>query len=613
MVIATEIADTSHVHGVSTNFEQPHSYTTTQTKIREPPIRKKKRKTRGNKKSSQDKESIDNNKDRMVVASNDKVDSSTSITPQENYQQQPTSDNASPRRQALMRYKKGNTNMNNKLTEMKEHLRSKTSVDEEGSSGLPQLDMDEKVTLFRYKSCKIVLFSEAANNTFTETGTGTLLAYGEFEIFQLHNGDVTYISCGNSFIYPLLPKMNLIRIGFGQFIIPLVNPDRYWKISINTEEPNVVDILLSTFGRIVQYKDLYQSIQNNDEVTNKKSDSSTQNITSAPLSSEQLEKVQPLTTLAHFPVISESIPESPPSSPGSVNPRLHYLNDLPRVSKDYIAMKTVSQGMAHMELSAFTNSQKDHFSHGLHSNLKQAIGLDQELDASMDSLLDEYEETLTQAASRPASRRQSISGSVRPKDIRSLIYDDAYDGLDNIPSLSEYNRRKKGAISRRSSRSDLYTSESGWMEPTLGVNAADPNPINAVGTSARIPKTRSHYSINSFKSCDLNQIYQSINKRQFQNGRVTVREPQSVTRDDRYSIRSMPIARNRNQAVPLGLSSNPFGSATITRKPQENLEKVAPNEITLKSGDIYQLLSSKETKDIKQTRRASFASRIFGW
>ena len=110
------------------------------------------------------------------------------------------------------------------------------------------LDLDEKVTLFKYKSLKIL---ELVNQN---NANGSLLAHGIFEIFQLHQGDVTYLSCGNNFIYPLLPKIKVFRINSNQFLLPLVNPERYWKIFINSEELNVINNLINVFQNVSIYK-----------------------------------------------------------------------------------------------------------------------------------------------------------------------------------------------------------------------------------------------------------------------------------------------------------------------------------------------------------------------
>ena len=169
-----------------------------------------------------------------------------------------------------MRYKQNHDNTFNQLFDIKENLKSKENDDKQSqlqqATGGNQvnsnhnngnhnisLDLDEKVTLFKYKSLKIL---ELVNQN---NANGSLLAHGIFEIFQLHQGDVTYLSCGNNFIYPLLPKIKVFRINSNQFLLPLVNPERYWKIFINSEELNVINNLINVFQRNVQFISLHES------------------------------------------------------------------------------------------------------------------------------------------------------------------------------------------------------------------------------------------------------------------------------------------------------------------------------------------------------------------
>lgn len=176
----------------------------------------------------------------------------------------------SPRKEAIMRYKQNHDNTFNQLFDIKENLKSKENDDKQSqlqqATGGNQvnsnhnngnhnisLDLDEKVTLFKYKSLKIL---ELVNQN---NANGSLLAHGIFEIFQLHQGDVTYLSCGNNFIYPLLPKIKVFRINSNQFLLPLVNPERYWKIFINSEELNVINNLINVFQRNVQFISLHES------------------------------------------------------------------------------------------------------------------------------------------------------------------------------------------------------------------------------------------------------------------------------------------------------------------------------------------------------------------
>ncbi|CAH2354021.1 putative inheritance of peroxisomes protein 1 [[Candida] railenensis] len=178
----------------------------------------------------------------------------------------------SPRKQSILRHKNGNGNKNDSIiTDLKGNLRTmdlnaaENALLEPSTQISPSLNLDDKVSLFQYHSSKVLIYDEqpqnpdAVNVEDSKKVSGRLLGHGLFEIFQLHNGDVTYLSCGTSFIYPLLPKLKILRTTFNTFVLPLVNPERYWKISIGTEDD---DEVLSKLERILKenvcYRNLYQ-------------------------------------------------------------------------------------------------------------------------------------------------------------------------------------------------------------------------------------------------------------------------------------------------------------------------------------------------------------------
>lgn len=270
----------------------------------------------------------------------------------------------SPRKQAIMRYKKSDDKMNERsfLNEAKENMRNKkkspllsntNDEDDKYSSLLAQQNMDGKASLLKFESSKILVYHEQLNGDNSESqSSGRLLGHGEFEIFQLHNGDVTYLSCGRSFVYPLLPKLKILRIAFNQFILPLVNPERYWKIFINTDDDIGIHFLESTLKKLVQYRNLYfasitPSISKTEEITtfeNIRPDSSHPKIDSKPNelqcnkddlsnsgslqlvadgeTTRQLQRTPDIRSKVHEYLPSEfaDVPESPPSAPISPNP-----------------------------------------------------------------------------------------------------------------------------------------------------------------------------------------------------------------------------------------------------------------------------------------------------
>lgn len=352
----------------------------------------------------------------------------------------------SPRKQAFMRYKNSDEQLNYSLNEVKNKLKNNNLKDVISNA---DLNLDEKVTLFKYKSAKIMVYDDKVLDT-NYKSTGSLLTHGEFEIFQLHNGDVTYLSCGKTFIYPLLPKVRILRVSFNQFILPLQYPERYWKIFINSDEPHVMDVCENTFQRAVQYSKSY---------TNEKA---------SPVKDSFL--------LPGFSISSE-LPPSPPSAPISPHNINEFASDkLPEISS--IPLQQIQQPKP---------------KRAVHRRIKS-----ENSDDSMDSLLDEYEENIiySTAQSRVQSRAQSRVQSRKPS-ISSRQYEEfpstSLSEYKNKLQLNPYQKNTKNSIrSRRSSRSELYAAETDWMEPNV------------------IPRTKSTYSLASAPNPELNSTFKNI-------------------------------------------------------------------------------------------------------
>lgn len=147
----------------------------------------------------------------------------------------------SPRKQALMRHKSscesiGEPSFVSEAKKFKQNRKAPVyDPPDEGKYPLmlARQNMDGKASLFLCLLAQIVVYQEQMLRASPGGGSGTLLAHGEFEIFQLHNGDVTYLACGRSFVYPLLPRLKMLRTSQQDFILPLVNPERYWKIQVD--------------------------------------------------------------------------------------------------------------------------------------------------------------------------------------------------------------------------------------------------------------------------------------------------------------------------------------------------------------------------------------------
>ncbi|KAK6201224.1 inheritance of peroxisomes protein 1-domain-containing protein [Scheffersomyces amazonensis] len=624
--------------------------------------------------------------------------------------------NLSPRKQTLMRHKNSDDE-SNYINEVKSTLKSnKTSpcikspasnnnnnnnnntststtntttnnhnnnIDANGNS---TLDMEDKVTLFKYKSAKILVYE----SSYTSTNGGTLLSSGELEIFQLHKGDITYLSCGSSFIYPLLPKLKLLRISSNEFIIPLLNPARYWKIVINSDEPNVIQVLQGTFERIVNYSSLLENDNNiNNNINN---------------NNENLEQTTP-TTFNHFPLISHEIPESPPSAPLSPHdnglqfnhnisplkrsiPTSPFLQSQPTLNKKS-SSHSITTAMACLDVSTKNLIHPKPKRLPTNSNPYQLNNLHEEDtksdSSSMDSLLDEYEENITNTKSitftksRPPTRPQSITSSIKfphhphppphpPQFSRTYIQDSEQEFPST--SLSEYNRTHNGvaARSRRSSRSELYNSESNWMEPNFDLsqtnNVNNPNLNNNNNINNNIiprilTRSRSNQSINSASqhshslphgqsssSFDLNRTYRNIYKSIAQRNLKSTNyfeedlknfNSNSNSNSNSVSARLPTITAKVPSEFSAGqkLSKSAYNPRDISKlKGSIAINKdVDPTGLRLESSEIYQLISkrdnfsttghrartggNKHQSDITTSsgipRSTSFTSRLFGW
>lgn len=644
----------------------------------------------------------------------------------------------SPRKQSIMRYKTSDDKINERsyINQVKDGLREpKENIRDvkENYELLPQnLYIEDKVTLFTSTSATILSYAEQINGH-ELANSGRLLNHGFFEIFQLHNGDVTYMACGPNFIYPLLPKLKIMRISFNEFILPLVNPERYWKILI--EEHEKVGELERTLEGLVQYKsqdfhehslstpqtlpqasnnvfeapknlpqasnyvsqssnyvsqasnsvsqgsnNIFQAQQNaypNSGVLNGHSAPATNGVHNQPEipqeifadASEIPINAQPneLKTLSiidesepengqrisnsqtfDFHQISSFLPESPPSAPISPHPEKYdyspksmplapgwSLNrkvsnitnmaclDLDPKSKYDFKNDLLIPDVKHEELSPSNkvpiNGTK--YANIHHPKPKRAtkpcnIVEDDKSDSSMDSLLDEYEDSISYAKSvsfqsRPVSRRPSVSSTVkRPQYFKEADNRHSMQ-FEDFPttSLSEYNRVRNSSRSVKSSRSELYASESNWMEP-LGVQPPD----------GRLAKMRSSQSMGAKPAVDLNSTYRNIYRS------ITERNLNSLTvdKENRSPSDRNGSSRSRRSSISTGRGYVPNNQVPSLNVPHLNVSQKLQH---LDAAEVYKLINARRpnsrVSEMRQPERvnemrqpeqkSSFASRLFGW
>lgn len=631
----------------------------------------------------------------------------------------------SPRKEAIKRYKNVEKKLSERsLSEAKENLKNLHKYQD--SSHIDRLELspksyqkclisEERKSIFKYPSARIILYEEQLKDSLDKnmSVSGRLLGHGAIEIFQLHDCDVTYLSCGSSLVYPLLPKLKILRIAFDTFILPLVNPERYWKILINCDQATVLLQLEQAFSKCVRYRNLYllsampatQAVHEEPNSPKEKTDidvpiefKDPQEWTNDPGKFVNVNKENNFKEKDnHLPIIFDDIPESPPSVPVSPNasePNISSLN-LPNAFKDKLQYyekklfekhsgKPIATAVACLDSKDSEPTQsgafqgKNHHSlkdlnssidalyrlslgnqtaHGLEENKKQLrrfkdynMVTDKESDSSMDSLLDEYEENISMTKSNTINKSQTASRRVSmvsyfPQLIanhRAQAYNEDHELESShynepFPSVPDYGHGYSGNIrSRQSSRSELYTLESNWMEPGFSANNRIRN---------RTPSTRLTHQGPSQNSQDLKQIYRSITQRSLAHILQGSEENTQGLTKNRVPPRSFANAgRNSTQSQRLShkasFSSSIRGSHTESVSslrnqgaqsfpfPKQNLQylntrKARPAGLQLDSSRIYSVLNSnssnnkavagKRNSRDRKGETSRFASRFFGW
>lgn len=524
----------------------------------------------------------------------------------------------SPRKEAISRYKQDQSNSSNQLYDLKDNLKSNDDGPRRGqlpdleNSDIPSLpqSLDDKINLFRYKSVEIL---EIANQN---NINGSLLAHGVFEVFQLHRGDVTFLSCGSTFVYPLLSKTKILRINSNQFMLPLTKPERYWKISLHCDDFEVINSLVNVLQKNVQFISLYEQEElkeelNIDSVPKELQSPRNQYILNDIPDSPPSPPISPLTYL-HSPVQFASAIQQPPQS-SILQMHVPKKESIETLNSNIASLDINLKLLLHQPIPGRLNVAYSKNHHFVNYSSNKYTTIDEKSESSMDSLLDEYEQNLNKSTVinlRPPTRQPSIAST---QHIQGFAHKN-----DNV--LAQYypieNKVHNYLRSRRSSRSELYTSESGWMEPNLNhLNQNGTSNSNNVGVNSstmngrKIPKSRSTYSINSVTT-DLHSIYRNIQLRNGNNarGEEDSKSIKSMSRLPSTIKSSMPRSElnKRRQSV--------YGVGGVDRK----------NDVKLDSREIYKMLSTKPDKPILRqpstgsmttpaTKSTSFTSRLFGW
>ena len=113
----------------------------------------------------------------------------------------------------------------------------------------------ERVVLFSCKKARITAYNIDGCNSHVKSTQGSLLAQGEFQIYELGASRTTYFICGQV-VHPVMKCLKIFRAGPKTFVLPLYNPERYWKIDLETANSNELAILECVLRCVCEYKDL---------------------------------------------------------------------------------------------------------------------------------------------------------------------------------------------------------------------------------------------------------------------------------------------------------------------------------------------------------------------
>lgn len=229
---------------------------------------------------------------------------------------------------------------------------------------------------------------------------GSLLAHGVFEVFQLHRGDVTFLSCGSTFVYPLLSKTKILRINSNQFMLPLTKPERYWKISLHCDDFEVINSLVNVLQKNVQFISLYEQEElkeelNIDSVPKELQSPRNQYILNDIPDSPPSPPISPLTYL-HSPVQFASAIQQPPQS-SILQMHVPKKESIETLNSNIASLDINLKLLLHQPIPGRLNVAYSKNHHFVNYSSNKYTTIDEKSESSMDSLLDEYEQNLNKS------------------------------------------------------------------------------------------------------------------------------------------------------------------------------------------------------------------------
>lgn len=302
-----------------------------------------------------------------------------------------------------------------------------------------QFESDERITLFDFPSAEIFTFDDYSTNVTDSKSQGRLLGHGKLEIFQLHQQKVTYLQCG-SVVHPILPRLKILKISKNQFILPLSNPERYWRIVIATGDVEVLKSIEGAFSKVCHFRNLFIQTGSDDQVQ--------------PLITEK-----PLPEVA---TIVESTPVARFETPLNIAP-----------VKKSESLSSITTAVACFNLESDTSTYVEDAPPPEDIPLERTTSRASTLDMALDGFFQEPEQTLFYTpdpsiifAHAEESRDTITTTPSLPQHYQSSLN----------PNISSSLHLPKRRTQSRSSRStSLYQTESSWMDPTDDIMTSTPS------------------------------------------------------------------------------------------------------------------------------------------
>lgn len=107
---------------------------------------------------------------------------------------------------------------------------------------------DNRTVLFSLSRSEIAVYKCSQNSDMHEIikmNKSSIVSKGKFEIYQI-NSLFNYLICG-SITHPILPSCKIIKINTNAYVIPIQNPMRYWRLTLDTEN----ELEISRFEAVV--------------------------------------------------------------------------------------------------------------------------------------------------------------------------------------------------------------------------------------------------------------------------------------------------------------------------------------------------------------------------